>query len=144
MNQISVSRYGHRQPRLQAKDFENMFNQTPVLTRLGGACLVCGKFVGLMAIPAVFIPALNSIAIFLVITWGGLVFTCIALCSYEHFRKKSIQTNSEKLELINDLVFENPDLRRQLTDRLGEEINDDDLNPAADAAKPKRVIQLFR
>lgn len=143
MNKISVSGYKNYRKPLQAKDLETMFNQTPVLTRLGGACLVFGKFVGVLAIPAVFIPGLHSVAIFLVILWGGLVFTCIALCSYEHFRKKDIATDNDELELISGLVLENRDLRRQLADQQKEEISrneklDDRL------ANPKKVVQMFR
>ncbi len=142
MNKVSVSGYKTYRKPLQAKDFETMFNQTPVLTRVGGACLVFGKFVGLLAIPAIFIPALHSVAIFLVIFWGGLVFTCIALCSYEHFRKKNVATDKDKLELISGLVLENRDLRRQLADKQEEKI-DRYVEPDDPLAKPRKVIQMF-
>ena len=135
----SVTGYRNHRAPLNVNDLEKIINQVPVLTKLGGACLVCGKFVGVLAIPAVFIPELNSLAIFLVISWGGLVFTSIALCSYEHFRKKSVQTDEEKLALINDLIYENPNLRHQLEQEI-----EHDNEPAGEVREQQNIIRLLR
>ena len=99
---------------LNVSDIGSMIEAIPTLTKIGGVCLVTGKFFGVLAIPAVFIPALNSVAIFLVIAWGGLVFTSIALCSYEHFREKKVETKSEKMAILNQFISKNPALREQL------------------------------
>ena len=135
----SVTGYRNHRAPLNVDDLGKIVNQIPVLTKLGGACLVCGKFVGVLAIPAVFIPGLNSLAIFLVVCWGGLVFTSIALCSYEHFRKKSVQTDEEKLALINDLIYENPNLRFQLEQEIEEE-----NKPVGEVRDQQNIIRLLR
>ncbi|NPA25959.1 MAG: hypothetical protein GXO34_09050 [Deltaproteobacteria bacterium] len=102
----------------QQTDIISIIASIPPLTRVGGLCLIAGKFVGLLAIPAVFIPSLNAIGIILVITWGALVFTAIVLCSYEHFRSRKVENETEKMALIKELIAENPSLREQLSESL--------------------------
>ncbi|MBN2808292.1 MAG: hypothetical protein JXR80_02235 [Deltaproteobacteria bacterium] len=118
MSRPQVRGYKNSYSSLNITDIGKIIEEIPTLTKLGGVCLVTGKFVGILAIPAVFIPALNSLAIFLVITWGGLVFTSIALCSYEHFREKKICTDQEKIALVKQLLSENQDLREHLASTL--------------------------
>jgi len=113
-----------RYPGRNQADIIGVINNLPILTKLGGGCLIVGKFVGLLAIPAVFIPSLHSLGIILIITWGSLVFTSIVFCSYEHFREKKVGRNEgQKMALIQELLAENPDLRRELATTLEREIN---------------------
>ncbi|MBN2332199.1 MAG: hypothetical protein JXO49_00735 [Deltaproteobacteria bacterium] len=58
------------------------------LTKLGALCLLTGKIFMVVAIAAVFIPALNAYAIPCTIIWGTLVSTTIILCSVDHYTKK--------------------------------------------------------
>ncbi len=116
-------------------DVSGIISGLPTLTKIGGACLIAGKFVGLLAIPAVFIPALHSIGIILVITWGALVFTSIILCSYEHFRKKDHETTQEKVLLLQKLLKENPALIEELTMDLEQE-------QVAEETETQKVIRL--
>ena len=104
-------------------DIISIIATIPPLTRVGGVCLIAGKFVGLLAVPAVFIPSLHSIGIILVITWGALVFTSIVLCSYEHFRSTKVESKTEKIALIQGLIAENPDLREELINSLESDEN---------------------
>ena len=118
MNNPQVRGYRNPYRNLSPIDVGNFIEKIPHFTKIGGVCLITGKFVGLLAIPAAFIPSLNSIAIILVITWGALVFTSIALCSYEHFREKKVETEAEKMAYINQLISDNPTLREQLASTL--------------------------
>ena len=120
MNRPRISGYQpvHGSGQNQA-DLAGIISKLPTLTKIGGGCLIAGKFVGLLAIPAVFIPALHSIGIILIITWGSLVFASIVLCSYEHFRqKKTSGSREQKLALIQELLAESPNLREELASTL--------------------------
>ncbi|HDS16977.1 MAG TPA: hypothetical protein ENN66_10330 [Proteobacteria bacterium] len=141
MSRPRVRGYNHPGQDLKIDDIASLISKVPPLTQLGALCLISGKFVGLLAIPVVFIPALNSLAIFLVITWGGLVFTSIALCSYEHFREKKTSTEKEKLDLINNLIDESPSLRTMLVDELQSAHNSDSMKHD-EFREHRKVIQL--
>ncbi|MCK5681282.1 hypothetical protein KAI46_10785 [bacterium] len=78
-----------------AADFLELIQQISVLTKIGAVCLVMGKFFGIMAIPAAFIPALNILVFPLIVMWGGFVILSIVLCSVDHFRKKKLADNAE-------------------------------------------------
>ncbi|MCD6532948.1 MAG: hypothetical protein J7L25_02570 [Deltaproteobacteria bacterium] len=85
----------------ESTDALEIIQSIPTLTKLGAIFLVMGKFMGIMAIPAAFIPALNMLVIPLVIAWGGMVFISIILCSVDHFQKKKIVANQEKRTSIS-------------------------------------------
>ena len=69
-------------------DMLEVIQKIPTLTKIGAICLVMGKFMGIMAIPAAFIPSLNVLVVPLIIIWGSFVFLSVALCSVDHFRKR--------------------------------------------------------
>ncbi|MBN2705991.1 MAG: hypothetical protein JXR89_06095 [Deltaproteobacteria bacterium] len=142
MERPQVRGYSRPSHNLEARDFATIISKVPPLTQMGAVCLICGKFVGLLAVPAVFIPALNSLAIFLVCSWGGLVFCAIALCSYEHFREKKVSDNQEKMALISELLHENPGLRHQLKDELEEE--EQRRYQLDEPCETSRVIRLYQ
>ncbi len=58
------------------------------LTKLGALCLITGKFFMFIAVAGIFVPSLNAYAIPCTIIWGTLVFTCIILCSVDHYLYK--------------------------------------------------------
>ena len=133
--------YQPQRRNLEINDITSMINKTPALTQMGAVCLICGKFVGLLAIPCVFIPELNCLAVFLLCSWGGLVFSSIALCSYEHFREKKIDGEQEKLAFISDLLHERPELKKHLADSLQEEEPKYELE---DVCQSQKVIRLYQ
>lgn len=140
MQRAQVRGYSYPQKNLDINGIGAMISKTPPLTQMGAVCLICGKFFGLLAIPAVFIPELNCLAIFLVCTWGGLVFSAIALCSYEHFREKKVDNEAEKLAFISELLHENPGLREQLKDDPGLLERSYELD---EACQSRQVIRLY-
>jgi len=93
-----------------AADFLELIQQISLLTKIGAVCLVMGKFFGIMAIPAAFIPALNILVFPLIVMWGGFVMLSIVLCSVDHFRKKKLADKAEEApqlqqeleKLVND------------------------------------------
>lgn len=109
MNQV----INYHQPATDATDFLEIIQNIPVLTKIGALCLVMGKFFGIMAIPAAFIPALNILVIPFVVAWGGFVFIAIALCSVDHFYHKKLATSDDKLVTITEV----PETAPQLLDR---------------------------
>lgn len=106
--------YGYQND--ESADILEIIQKIPTLTKIGAVCLVMGKFFGIMAIPAAFIPALNILVIPLVITWGGLVFLAVALCSVDHFQKKKLEENTVKTNSSSATIEEIPQLRDQLLD----------------------------
>ncbi|MEA1923432.1 MAG: hypothetical protein U9N63_12345 [Pseudomonadota bacterium] len=88
--------YGYQND--ESTDIIELIQSIPTLTKLGAIFLVMGKFMGIMAIPAAFIPSLNMLVIPLVIAWGGLVFISIILCSVDHFQKKRLEANKATLD----------------------------------------------
>lgn len=104
-------------------DFFEMVQKIPTLTKMGAVCLVVGKFMGIMAITVAFIPALNLLVVPLVVAWGGFVFISIVLCSTDHFRRKKLAENKEKLAAVTDITAEIPELQEQLLQELKEQEN---------------------
>ena len=100
--------YGYQND--DAADMLEIIQRIPTLTKIGAILLVMGKFMGIMAIPAAFIPSLNVLVFPLIIAWGGLVFLSITLCSVDHFRKKKLETNQEKVSKISANLEETPQL----------------------------------
>lgn len=82
----------------ESTDIFELIQSIPTLTKIGAICLVLGKFFGVMAIPAAFIPALNILVVPLVIAWGSFVFFAIALCSVDHFKKKKLESQKKTVE----------------------------------------------
>jgi len=78
-------------------DFIAIIQSISPLTRVGALCFVFGKLMGILAIPAAFIPALNAFVVPLVIIWGSMVFTAIILCSVDHYRKKRAGNSANKI-----------------------------------------------
>ncbi len=108
----------YRQPAPDAANFIETIQKIPVLTKIGALCLVMGKFFGIMAIPAAFIPALNILVIPFIVAWGGFVFIAIALCSVDHFHHKKLATSDDKLVTITDVPESTPQLLDQLRQRF--------------------------
>ncbi|HDS15162.1 MAG TPA: hypothetical protein ENN66_00750 [Proteobacteria bacterium] len=102
----------------EAAGFIEIIQKIPTLTKIGAIFLVMGKFIGVLAIPAAFIPSLNVLVIPLIVTWGSFVFLSIALCSVDHFRRKKLQSNADKMELISAMIDETPELRERLQAEL--------------------------
>lgn len=98
-----------------------IIEKIPTLTKIGAICLVMGKFIAILAITAAFIPSLNMLAVPLIIMWGSLVFISVALCSIDHFRKRKLETNEEKMDTIAAMIEESPQLRDQLLDELNQQ-----------------------
>lgn len=96
--------------------FKQVLKQITPLTKVGAVCFVIGKLTGVLAIPAVFIPSLNALALPLIICWGSFVFTTIILCSVDHFvvRKRRVTAEHARAEEIQTWLMENPDLREQI------------------------------
>ena len=99
-------------------DILEIIQKIPTMTKIGAICLVMGKFFGILAIPAAFIPSLNILVVPLIITWGSFVFVSIALCSADHFRKKKLETNKEKMDAISSMIEESTELKDQLLHEL--------------------------
>jgi hypothetical protein len=83
----------------QPCDFFEIIHSISPLTRVGALCFIFGKFMGILALPAAFIPSLNMFVVPLVIIWGSMVFTAIGLCSIDHYRKKK---NEPELQTTKD------------------------------------------
>ena len=98
-----------------------IIEKIPTLTKIGAICLVMGKFIAILAITAAFIPSLNMLAVPLIIMWGSMVFISVALCSIDHFRKRKLETNEEKMDTIAAMIEESPQLRDQLLDELNQQ-----------------------
>lgn len=98
----------------ESTDIIELIQSIPTLTKLGAIFLVMGKFMGIMAIPAAFIPSLNILVVPLIIGWGGFVFICIVLCSVDHFQKKKLEANKEKIDTITTTIEETSQLKDQL------------------------------
>ncbi len=98
----------------ESTDIIELVQSIPTLTKIGALFLVMGKFMGIMAIPAAFIPALNILVVPLIIAWGGLVFVSIILCSVDHFQKKKLEANQEKIDTITTTIEETSQLKDQL------------------------------
>lgn len=101
----SYSRSYNHQPR-EAADFLEIIQSIPTLTKLGAVFLVMGKFMGVMAIPAAFIPSLNVLVVPLIFAWGSLVFCAIGLCSVDHFRKKKAAQAAAEESLVSEESIE--------------------------------------
>jgi len=86
----------------QTTDFLGIIQSISPLTRVGALCFIFGKIMGILALPAAFIPALNLFVVPLVIIWGSMVFTAIALCSVDHYRKRRAETDNEKITTRHD------------------------------------------
>ncbi len=114
--------YGYQDD--DSADMLEIIQKIPTLTKIGAICLVMGKFMGIMAIPAAFIPSLNVLVVPLIITWGSFVFLSVALCSVDHFRKRKLETNQEKMDAISAMIDETPELRDQLLDELDQQEED--------------------
>ena len=97
----------------EAADFIEIIQSIPTLTKLGAVLLVMGKFMGIMAVPAAFIPSMNILVVPLIIAWGSLVFCSILLCSVDHFRKKK-HSQEDQVDIIDELTAENAELADQL------------------------------
>ncbi|MCD6292926.1 MAG: hypothetical protein J7M09_05660 [Deltaproteobacteria bacterium] len=87
--------YGYQND--SSTDVIGLIQSIPTLTKLGAVFLVLGKFMGIMAIPAAFIPELNLLVVPLLIAWGGFVFISIVLCSVDHFQKKKLESKRESI-----------------------------------------------
>ena len=111
--------YGYKDD--ESGDIFELIQSIPTLTKIGAICLVLGKFMGVMAIMVAFIPSLNILVIPLIFAWGSLVLVSIALCSVDHFRKKKLESNKEKMETIATMVQESPKLQDQVMDELHNE-----------------------
>ena len=107
--------------RNESADMLEIIEKIPTLTKIAAICLVMGKFFAILAIPAAFIPSLNVLAVPLIIIWGSMVFLSIVLCSVDHFRKKKLETNQEKMDAISAMIEESPQLRDQLLDELDQQ-----------------------
>ena len=114
--------YGYQND--DSADMLELIQKIPTLTKIGAICLVMGKFMGIMAIPAAFIPSLNVLVIPLIIIWGSFVFLSVALCSVDHFRKRKLESNQEKMDAISAMIDESPELRDQLLDELDQQKED--------------------
>jgi hypothetical protein len=119
MNQPLISGYHtpNKHSHSQAS-FSEIVKQLPIRTKIGGSCLIAGKFVGVLAIPTVFIPSLHIFGIVLVIIWSGLIFTAITLCTYEHFHNDQGANEKSQIDLIQNLLATNPALRQELRHKL--------------------------
>jgi hypothetical protein len=113
-SQTRIYSRNYRQPTPDAADFLETIQKIPVLTKIGALCLIMGKFFGIMAIPAAFIPELNILAIPFIVAWGGFVFIAIVLCSVDHFHHKKLATSDDKLVTITDVPETSPQLLGQL------------------------------
>jgi len=102
-------------------DIFELIQSIPTLTKIGAICLVLGKFFGVMAIPAAFIPALNILVVPLIFAWGSFVFFAIALCSVDHFKKKKLGSQKEKQAEVTAMIEETPELRDQILHELNQE-----------------------
>ncbi len=113
---INSCNYGYQDDK--STDIFEMIQSIPTLTKIGAICLVLGKCFGIMAIPAAFIPALNILVVPLILVWGSFVFIAIALCSVDHFKKKKLETQNEKKDIIASMIEETPELRDQIVDEF--------------------------
>ncbi len=111
--------YAHHS--VNSTDILENIQKIPTLTKIGAICLVMGKFFGILAIPAAFIPSLNILVVPLIIVWGSFVFVSIALCSVDHFRKKKLESNKEKMDVISSMIEESPELKDQLLHELDQQ-----------------------
>lgn len=115
----------YHQPTPDAGDFLDMVQKIPVLTKVGALCLIMGKFFGVMAIPAAFIPALNILVVPFIVAWGGFVFIAIALCSVDHFHHKKLATREDKLVTITEVPETAPQLLDQIRQRFAKQEEDE-------------------
>lgn len=132
---------GYQSPTLQPqdKDFIDILKSITPLTKIGAACFVAGKLFGVLAIPAVFIPALNMFAIPLIICWGSLIATTIVLCSVDHFiisKKRASETQNKAAE-VQSWLAEHPDIREQILEELQSDAKDTD-------SKEGKVVSISR
>ena len=114
--------YGYQND--DAADILEIIQRIPTLTKIGAIFLVMGKFMGIMAIPAAFIPSLNVLVVPLIFAWGGMVFLAIALCSVDHFRKRKLETKQEKMDALSAIIDETTELRDQLLEELDQHEGD--------------------
>ena len=110
--------YGYQND--ESKDIIELIQSIPTLTKIGAIFLVMGKFMGIMAIPAAFIPSLNILVVPLIVSWGGFVFISIVLCSVDHFQKKKLEANKEKVSPTSATIVELPQLLYQLPENQTE------------------------
>jgi len=85
--QYHIPTYGQYLPK-EKPSYMEIIQSISFLTKLGALCLITGKFFMFMAVAGIFVPSLNAYAIPCTIIWGGLVFTCIILCSVDHYLHK--------------------------------------------------------
>ena len=97
-------------------DFKTVYENITPLTRLGIVIFIIGKIIGIMAVPTVFIPSLNMLAVPMIIMWGGCMMITIAVCSYDHFHnnKKIPEENQDKAEQIKKWLHDNPELKETI------------------------------
>jgi hypothetical protein len=121
---IPVKGYRDQTPQHEDTDFRDVLKGISPLTKVGAGCFVAGKLFGILAIPAVFIPSLNILAIPLIVCWGSLIFTTIVVCSFDHFviNKKNAEASQSKAAEVQTWLAEHPDLREEiLADLLQEQ-----------------------
>ncbi len=96
MTASQIRRYsrGYQAIGNEPADFITVIQSISPLTRVGALCFIFGKVMGILAIPAAFIPSLNLFVVPLVIIWGSMVFTAIILCSADHYRKKKAEART--------------------------------------------------
>jgi hypothetical protein len=91
----------------QPKDFIEIIRSISPLTRVGALCFVFGKLMGILALPAAFIPSLSMFVVPLVIIWGSMVFTAIVLCSIDHYHKKRNESQEAHTKLSHQDIGPN-------------------------------------
>jgi len=96
-------------------DYKNILESITPLTKIGIVIFIIGKIIGIMAVPAVFIPTLQMFAIPLIICWSSCIIVTIGICTYDHFKKTNQDyKGKDKIEQIKKWLNENPDLKDQI------------------------------
>jgi len=96
-------------------DYKNILESITPLTKIGIVIFIIGKIIGIMAVPAVFIPTLQMFAIPLIICWSSCIIVTIVICTYDHFKKTNQDyKGKDKIEQIKKWLNENPDLKDQI------------------------------
>ena len=119
-SQIRTYSRGYHAISNEPTDFITVIQSISPLTRVGALCFIFGKFMGILAIPAAFIPSLNLFVVPLVIIWGSMVFTAIILCSADHYRKKKAETTAGE---VDNHAF------AEIESRLSQPENEEEMQP---------------
>jgi hypothetical protein len=119
-SQIRTYARGYRSLDNEPADFIAIIQSITPLTRVGALCFVFGKLMGILAIPAAFIPSLNLFVVPLVIIWGSMVFTAIVLCSVDHYRKKRAEAGRNGLT---------PPVHDTVEASLGDQVAEEESQP---------------